>query len=474
MDSQTFLFYDLETTGLNKAFDQVLQFAAIRTDKELNELERHEILIRLSPDVVPSPKAVLTHQITPSSTLTGETEINAIIQIHQLMNIPGTVSIGYNTLGFDDEFLRFSFYRNLLPPYTHQYANHCSRADLYPMLAMFFLYKKTILNWPEFNNKISLKLEHLNQANDLTSGAAHNAMVDVTATLALAKHCYQEKEMWNYLLQYFDKNTALQRITKLTPAFNIQQQIFTEGLLIDGSFGSDNFFQCPVLLLGQHRHYKNKTVWLRLDKPELTETTTNNIAENAWAYYRKPGEDSLLLPITEHYTQYLKPERQSLIEKNKQWLLTNSDLLQEIVQYHLEYKYPKVPNLDVDAALYENGFLSDYEQHLCKKFHAAAPENKHRIIDQFQNMNCQEQAIRILGRNFPEHLPTQYSEIYSDYLAQINAKKDTDALIDYRGEKRLTPQKALEEIAVLRQTELNENQLRLLVDLEMYLQKSFN
>jgi len=40
---KTYLFYDTETTGLNKSFDQVLQFAAIRTDLDLNEIERHEL-----------------------------------------------------------------------------------------------------------------------------------------------------------------------------------------------------------------------------------------------------------------------------------------------------------------------------------------------------------------------------------------------------------------------------------------------
>ena len=44
---KTYLFYDIESTGLCKAFDQVLQFAAIRTDTDLNEIERHEFLIKL-------------------------------------------------------------------------------------------------------------------------------------------------------------------------------------------------------------------------------------------------------------------------------------------------------------------------------------------------------------------------------------------------------------------------------------------
>jgi len=147
--NKTFLFYDIETSGLNKAFDQVLQFAAIRTDLNCNELERHEIFVRLSPDVIPAPQAILTHQLSLSElNKNGISEIEAIKKIHQLLNQPGTISIGYNSLGFDDEFLRFSFYRNLLPPYTHQYANECSRADLYPMAILYFLYQPNVLNWP--------------------------------------------------------------------------------------------------------------------------------------------------------------------------------------------------------------------------------------------------------------------------------------------------------------------------------------
>ena len=35
----TFVFYDTETTGLDSAFDQILQFAAIVTDDAFNTLE---------------------------------------------------------------------------------------------------------------------------------------------------------------------------------------------------------------------------------------------------------------------------------------------------------------------------------------------------------------------------------------------------------------------------------------------------
>ena len=103
-----FLFYDIETTGLNKAFDQILQFAAIRTDAQFQERERYQLTIRLRPDIIPSPQASLTHRLTITDMQQGECEFEAIRQIHHWFNQPNTLNLGYNTLGFDDEFLRFS------------------------------------------------------------------------------------------------------------------------------------------------------------------------------------------------------------------------------------------------------------------------------------------------------------------------------------------------------------------------------
>ncbi len=92
-----YLFYDLETTGLNRAFDQVLQFAAIRTDMSFNEIDRHEIRIRLRPDVIISPYAIITHRIPIQDAVSGAPEFEATQQIHALLNKPGTISLGYNS-----------------------------------------------------------------------------------------------------------------------------------------------------------------------------------------------------------------------------------------------------------------------------------------------------------------------------------------------------------------------------------------
>ena len=439
---KTYLFYDIETTGLNKAFDQVLQFAAIRTDTEFREIERHVLSVKLNCDVVPSPGAVITHLIGLEHPANGLSEFAAIEKIHALFNHPGTVGVGYNTLGFDDEFLRFSFYRNLLPPYTHQYANQCGRFDIYPITVFYYLFRTALLQWPTDNGTPSLKLENINTANQFFKGSAHDAMVDVEVTLALAKKLATDKPMWDYLLGYFDKRTDQERLLKLPKTFNNQH----EAIYVEGVLGAKNRFQAPVVHCGEHRHYKNQQVFLRLDLPALRETTLSTIKENTWSIYKKLGEPGFLLPPEERFLTAMKPERLIECEKNKTWLLENPSLYKAIVNYHLDFKYPAHPATDADAALYCNGFLSDAEQHLCQQFHAV--QDKAALLSRFDNECLATMALRILGRHFQETLSQDQQARFAHYLQQTHHED----IIDYRGEKRLTPAKALQDILELKAT----------------------
>lgn len=467
---KTYLFYDLETTGRNKCFDQVLQFAAIRTDLNLNELERHEIQVKLNCDVIPDPEAILIHHIPITDMLQGSSEIDAMEQIYALLNTPGTQSGGYNTLGFDDEFLRFSFYRNLLPAYNHQWANECGRFDLYPLAVLYYLFKNAALTWPMLDDKPTLKLEHLSKANQLAEGAAHNAMVDVEATLALARLFARETEMWRYAMGYYDKLTDTNRIRQLPAWVNGNGQPHYLGLMV-GECGAREQYQFPVLSLGQHNHYKNQSLWLRLDKAELMTVTADTVAENSWVARKKMAEPGLLLPFSPRFTQHLLPLRLKIMQDNLQWLHDNPQRLQEITLYHQDYTYPKVPNVDADAALYDNGFLTPKEQQLCQFFHHAIPEKKTQFADQFANPTLRQIVLRVLGRHYSDHLTADLAEQFNEYLIAGNSLNEAQVQVDYRGKQRLTPHGALEVINVLRQERiLDDRQQRLLADLAEYIQ----
>lgn len=464
---QTYLFYDIESTGLNKSFDQVLHFAAIRTDLALNELTRHEVKIKLHPDLIPSPYALITHKMGITEiTQNGLCEFEAMQCIHQWLNEPGTISLGYNTLGFDDEFLRFSFYRNLLKPYTHQYANQCGRMDIFPMTVMYFLFKSHVLNWPTLNEQISLKLENLNAANQLSVGRAHHAMVDVEVTLELARRLLREPTMWNHLQGYFQKEIDSKRsqALQLEPA-----------LLIQTKLGSKNFYQCPVLFLGNHVHYKNQSQWLRLDTEDFTQFAPEQLIEKVYVINKKVGEPNFLLPLKERFLTHLTSDRLTLAMANEAWLQAHPDLFQQLKQHYIHYQYPIDPYTDAEAALYTGGFWSRDEELFCQRFHQSTPQEKARWTDNIPPSRLKTLATRILARNYPAALSQQQQLDFTNYLARIQATQEHLRLVDFRGQLRLTPAVALAEIQKIRtEREMDASDLKLLIDFENYLCNHFH
>ncbi|MFK5971640.1 MAG: exonuclease domain-containing protein [Candidatus Marithrix sp.] len=469
----SYLFYDLETTGLNKAFDQVLQFSAIRTDTVFNEIERHNIIIKLRPDIIPTPQATTTHRISIADSMQGLCEFEAMVKIHNLMNQPGTISLGYNSLGFDDEFLRFCFHRNLLSPYTHQYKNGCRRSDLLPITIMYYLYKPEILLWPKVDGKPSLKLEKINEANKLAKGQAHDAMVDVRVTLELARKLRKEVKMWDYLDGYFDKTEDNRRIEKIPVSFHSIACSNRIGLMINKNFGAENKYQIPVLFIGNSIPYKNQTLWLRLDQIELQDITVDNIASKNYVIRKKYGEPGIVLPFIDHYN-FLTAKKLTIVENNQAWLQSNSILFHKIIQYHREFKYPKIPNLDCDVALYQNGFLPTQEQELCRQFHKADLAGKIDIVNQFESIDMRKQASRLLCRNYPVDLPLMLTRDFAEYMQQVNPNNAEYALQDYKNDKRTTPKDALIQInKLLTEEKLDKQQIELLDELAKYVKKNF-
>lgn len=418
MTTPTYLFYDLETTGLNPCFDQVLQFAAIRTDMALNEIDRHEIHVKINPDIIPSPYAVITHRISWQDMCAGINEYEAVQQIHQLLNTPGTISVGYNTLGFDDEFLRFNFYKHLLPPYTHQFANGCGRMDLLPITLFYHLYQPDIIQWPTIDDHVSLKLDALNALNQWTSGMSHTAIVDVEATVELARALHRDNVMWTYLVDFFNKETDLSRMNQLTTGIHHLNQHYPQALMTHLRCGRANDYQMPVLGLGQHRHYKNQTLWLRLDDERLSQSTSDSFLETTRVLRKKPAEPPLLLPTKDRFIQRLSDERQQLMTRNLQWLQQHPEILQAIERHYQEDTYPEVDGIDPEAALYQVGFASRDEETLFQTFHQTPVEKKWAVAQRFPNPIRQQLAMRILARHYPQHLPIEQQETWHAELKQ--------------------------------------------------------
>ncbi|MBF0229303.1 MAG: exodeoxyribonuclease I [Desulfamplus sp.] len=435
---KTFLFYDIETTGLNSAFDQILQFAAIRTDTQLNELERHSITVKMRPDIVPSPGAFITHRLMPEDLSNGICEYEAALIIHSILNKSETISIGYNSLGFDDEFLRFTFYRNLLDPYSHQYANGCYRADLLPITTIYKVFKPEIIKWATTDEgKPTLKLESITKANNfITSGKAHNAMADVEATVELARCLIKEEKSWSYSLELFDKNSEKVRIDKMfsnlsKKSYPVHIKDYPIAIMVSHKLGADSLYIAPVLGIGRSYHYLNQTIWIRLDKEldkEIAQNSNNlnkddlnknnsnkderlkpsslsgdKPRDNAYVIRKKDGETGIILPKLERFWDRLSDKQRDLAEKNISIIADNSEkyaIFNKIFEYHRQFKYELVPEADLDSLLYQSPFFNSTEKSEIKRFHKCSLMEKIEMVQIMKPSRVKSLATRIMFRNY--------------------------------------------------------------------------
>ncbi|HBT89152.1 exodeoxyribonuclease I [Desulfobacter sp.] len=444
---QTLLFYDIETSGLNPAFDQVLTFACIRTDMSLNEIGREDIVIRLRDDIVPSPGAFLTHRLDAEILEVGISEYHAALKIHSLLNTPQTISIGYNSLGFDDEFLRFLFYRNLLDPYSHQFANGCSRMDMLPVTLIYYLFCTHALSWPVLEKgQPTMKLEHLTRQNKFTtSGRAHQAMNDVESVVGLAKAFSKYGEIWSYVQGFFDKRADLERMDNLQSSKLSKAYGMDLALMISVSFGAECNYMAPVVFVGGSVPYKNQSLWIRLDKEGMFDQVDEALGVyDLIAIRKKPGDQLFILPVLDRFWEKLLPKSHTACMRNLDFIKENMSGFNKTVSFHRNFKYPQVPDIDLDADLYQGGFFSFQDKKEIAIFHKTEEKKRYQATQSFQSNRVRMLAQRILVRNFNEK-PGCAPE-FKAHLECLSGIDPGKVIKGYKADVKLTCAKALEEL----------------------------
>src|SRR3989344_5067621 len=148
--SSSLLFYDLETSGFNPREQRIMQFAGQRTEMQLKPIgEPFNYLIKMTEDILPDPDAVLLTGITPQSTIAdGITEVAFLKIFAHEISIPGTVFVGFNSIRFDDEFIRFLHYRNFYDAYEWHWADGRGRWDMLDVVRMTRALRPDGIKWP--------------------------------------------------------------------------------------------------------------------------------------------------------------------------------------------------------------------------------------------------------------------------------------------------------------------------------------
>ena len=211
-NSKNYVFYDLETSGLSKQFDQILQFGGVLTDTDLNEIDRFEVRCQLQEHIIPSPMALQITRVSPSSLVDDSlpTHYEALRSIYnKLVDWSPAVFFGYNSISFDEEMLRQGFYQTLQPCYLTN-TNGNTRGDILRLMhAVYLLAPDVIKPILDDKGRARFKLDQLAPRNGFSHQEAHDAMADVGATIHLAKLVLDEApHVWDMLLATTSKKSV--------------------------------------------------------------------------------------------------------------------------------------------------------------------------------------------------------------------------------------------------------------------------
>lgn len=285
----TFYFFDLETSGFSPRTDRIMQFAGQRTDMDLKPIgDPDNILVRITPDILPQPDAVLVHGITPQQTLAdGITESEFCKYLTSQVCSADTIMVGYNNIRFDNDFIRFILWRNFYDAYEWSWKNGCSTWDLLDVVRMTRALRPEGVEWPFApDGKPSNRLEYLTSVNKLKHDNAHDALGDVNAAISLARLIKDKQpKLFDYLLSHRGKN-------KVAPLVGARQPV----VYTSGRYPSE-FEKTAIAAMVAEKADKSGALMydLRIDPDEFKDLALSELAER----WKARGEDAPYFPVKE-------------------------------------------------------------------------------------------------------------------------------------------------------------------------------
>ncbi|WP_076997244.1 exodeoxyribonuclease I [Variovorax sp. KK3] len=424
MTQQTFLWHDYETFGAVPRRDRPSQFAAIRTDAELNEVgEPLMIYCKPAPDYLPSPEACLITGITPQLCLErGLPEHEFAARIETAFSQPGTIGVGYNTIRFDDEVTRFLFWRNLIDPYAREWQNDCGRWDLLDVVRLCYALRPDGIEWPKKEDgSQSFKLEDLARANGLLHEAAHDALSDVRATIALARLIRTRQP------KLFDFAFALHRKDRVASELGLPASRETSRpfLHVSGMFPAERGCLAVMWPLASHPSNKNELLaWdLAHDPSELRDLDVATIRQRLFTRSADLPEGVQRLPLKGVHLnkspmvvgnlKTLAPAMAARWGIDLDAAMRHASLAAALPDmsaiWPQVYERPREETPDVDEDLY-GGFVGNGDRRRLMQLRGLSSTELAHARTGFDDPRLAELLFRYRARNFPETLDADETE----------------------------------------------------------------
>jgi exodeoxyribonuclease-1 len=430
-------WHDYETFGAVPSIDRPSQFAGLRTDFDLNVIGEPLVIYCQPPmDILPSPQACLITGITPQHALKyGYSEPEFIRQIHAELAQPRTCTVGYNSIRFDDEVTRYALYRNFYDPYQREWQNGNSRWDIIDLLRAARALRPEGIEWPDHEpGSPSFKLEHLTEANGISHASAHDALSDVTATIALAKLVKQaQPKLFEYVLQ----NRGKVAVAKIVDIQSRKPFFHCSGML-----PKENLYSAIMMPLAAHPTKKNAVICIDLsaDPDMLIRLNKEDIKQRVFTATKDMPEGFERIPL-------------KLVHLNKAPLVASPGVVDAVVakrlsidlqrcednwrclqQVDLQEKLQAVfsesdfaPSDEAEQQLYA-GFLPNQDKPLLDQVRAASAEDFKYQEFYFSDNRYNQLLFSYRARYFPESLNANERSDWQDICRHRLTSENTSFL----------------------------------------------
>lgn len=424
----TFFFYDLETSGLSARDDRIMQFAGIRTDMDLNPIgEPYNLLVALNDDTLPSPDALMVTGISPQKTVDeGYTEAQFAKILAEEVFTPDTIAVGFNSVRFDDEFVRHLFWRNFYDPYEWCWKDGRSRWDLLDVVRMTRALRPEGIEWPvDAEGKPTNRLELITKANGITHEAAHDALSDVEALIDVTRLIKtKQPQLYEYLLKMRDKK----QVQGLVNLDTKQPFVYASGRY------ENEWNKITVALPLAPAPNSNVLVYdLRYDPTPFMALGEKELADKVFASWEeRKQEDFVRLPVKQ--LQYNRCPAvaplgvlaqgdgwvkvgidEATVAKHAKLLLANPEFAERLRSV-FERKREYAPSVDPEAQLYD-GFLNDRDRLRVETVRNASERELADYHPEFADERLAPLLLHYKARNYPKTMSESELQAWEEWRA---------------------------------------------------------
>lgn len=447
-----------------------MQFAGQRTDLCMKPIgEPVNMLIKLTDDTLPEPDAIMITGITPQQTKAdGYTEAEFLKVFWEEVATPDTIFVGFNSVRFDDEFMRFLQYRNFYDAYAWQWQDGRGRWDILDVVRMTRALRPDGIEWPfDSEGRPANRLESLTKVNKLDHQNAHDALSDVLATIAVARLIYnKQQKLFEYLLSMRSKQKVAELVESNEPF-----------VYSSGKYSSEFEKTTVAVRVTDSPGKQGSLVYdLRFDPDEYTNKTPEELVE-LWRWKKDRTEPRL--PVkTLQYNRcpavapmgVLDDSSRERLKIDLDTIQTNlkklraakdfGDKLKKAVELMNQQRQTELiaSEVAVDEQLYD-GFIDKADQIVMSAVRAAEPNDLNSFADKLKDQRLKALLPLYKARNFPKSLSSDERQAWEAFrTARLTAGGNQSRLFQFF--KRLEELSASERIT--------QNQQYLLEELRLY------